>query len=60
MKLKEAKEKARIESLNGYVQHVNIAGKWVNKSEGKTELDYKVSDWFCDSTVASYENGKEL
>jgi hypothetical protein len=48
---KAATERARIESQNGYVQHVN-----------RTALgSFIVSDWYdADVTVASFENGKQL
>lgn len=49
MTLLEACETARIESLKGYVQHVN-------KGMGY----YYVSDWYSDTTVASYENGYKI
>lgn len=48
--LEAAKEEARKNSEEGYVQHVN-----------KTSYGYTVSDWYDgDSTVASYENGESL
>ncbi len=50
MTLEEAIEKAREESKNGYVQHVTRI------SYG----EYIVSDWYCEDTVTSFENGKEL
>ena len=43
-------EYARKDSENGYVQHVNYL-------QGET---YVVSDWYDGSTVASFENGREL
>lgn len=46
----QAKRKAKAESEAGYVQHVN------RLHEG----GFTVSDWFGDSTVASYENGKRI
>ena len=48
--LETAKDEARMNSEEGYVQHVN-----------KTENGYEVSDWYdSDSTVVSYENGEEI
>ena len=48
--LEDAKEEARRESENGYVQHVN-----------KSSHGYSISDWYdADSTVASYENGEQI
>lgn len=44
------KRYAKQQSRNGYVQHVN------KTSDGY----YVISDWYdADSTVASYENGRE-
>ena len=54
MNLKEATDKARIESLNGYVQHVQCLDHAVY---GKR---YIVSDWYDGTTVASFMNGKQL
>lgn len=52
-------ERARIESQNGYVQHVNrscVVGYGV-----PTTYRYTVSDWYdSDTTIASFENGKQL
>lgn len=45
-----AREQARRSSEEGYVQHVNR----------NTDDSYSVSDWCDNSTVASYENGREL
>ena len=50
----EAVMVARIESENGYVQHVNRIQKL-----GTNIIEYIVSDWFDDTTVASFENGYE-
>lgn len=50
MSLEFATQTAKRRSLNGYVQHVNKM----------SENNYYVSDWFGDSTVISFENGKEL
>ena len=48
--LEAAKEEARKNSEEGYVQHVN-----------KKEHGYTVEDWYdADSTVASYENGDQI
>ena len=48
--LEAIKQKAKEESENGYVQHVN-----------KGLYGYYISDWYdADETVASYENGIEL
>lgn len=48
--LETAKDEARMNSEEGYVQHVN-----------KTENGYEVSDWYdSDTTVVSYENGEEI
>ena len=44
-----ARLRAETESKAGYVQHVN-----------RTTAGYIVSDWFDGSTVASFENGREL
>lgn len=52
MNLHEAITKAKLESMQGYVQHVNLT------NGGKS---YIVSDWYdSDTTVASYENGRKL
>lgn len=48
--LEAAKEEARKNSEEGYVQHVNKKGH-----------SYSVEDWYdADSTVASYENGEQI
>jgi hypothetical protein len=48
--LEAAKDEARMNSEEGYVQHVN-----------KTEDGYEISDWYDDdTTVYSYENGEEI
>ena len=48
--LEAAKEEARKNSQEGYVQHVNKKGH-----------GYVVEDWYdADSTVASYENGEQI
>jgi len=48
--LEAAKDEARMNSEEGYVQHVN-----------KTKDGYEVSDWYDDdTTVYSYENGEEI
>lgn len=48
--LETAKDEARMNSEEGYAQHVN-----------KTANGYEVSDWYdSDSTVVSYENGEEI
>ncbi len=48
--LESVKARAKKESENGYVQHVNKSGG-----------SYRISDWYdSDETVASYENGKPL
>ena len=47
--LEAAKRRAQHESTQGYVQHVNRSGD-----------GYVVSDWCDGSTVASFENGREL
>lgn len=58
----EAITKARLSSQNGYVQHVNRVCLLFSQECERIELDdnYTVSDWCDDTTVASYENGKEL
>jgi hypothetical protein len=56
MTLEQAMEKARIESLNGYVQHVNKSSHAY--LGGQPAKDYVVSDWYdFELTVASFENG---
>ncbi len=50
MTLHEARTAARVASLNGYVQHVNMFDNGV----------YYISDWYGDCTVCSFENGREL
>jgi hypothetical protein len=48
--LMAAKDRAKRNSEEGYVQHVN-----------KTENGYEVSDWYdSDTTVCSYEDGREI
>ena len=55
----KACEVARLKSLNGYVQHVNLVGE---DDCGVYYIpNYIVSDWYdSGTTVVSYENGKEL
>lgn len=53
----EACDKAQNESKNGYVQHVNRS--YFDRDSDC--IDYSVSDWYdSDTTVKSYENGREL
>lgn len=48
--LREMKERAKTRSAAGFTQHVN------KRSDGT----YYISDWYdADSTVASFENGRE-
>ena len=49
MSLDIARQCACQDSRTGYVQHVN-----------RSRVGYIVSDWFDNSTVASFENGREL
>lgn len=50
MTIEKAIEKARDESKNGYIQHVNRTS---------TKGVYYLSDWFdSDVTVASFEGGR--
>lgn len=65
MTLETARTKAKIESQNGYVQHVNKLDPATSdeRYRGKNDpnADYLVSDWYdSDTTVASFENGREL
>ena len=58
MSYNEAINKARKLSKNGYVQHVNrivIADRY-----DFSGYYYIVSDWYDDTTVISFENGREL
>jgi hypothetical protein len=59
MTYKDACDKARSESENGYVQHVNqVHDGYVSPDDPN---GYTVSDWYdADVTVASFENGREL
>lgn len=57
MTLKQATEKAREESKNGYVQHVNT----YEYEHAPGIIHYLVSDWYdSERTVISFENGREL
>ncbi len=47
--LKQLLQEAYEDSKNGYVQHVE-----------KTDSGYRISDWYGDETVASFENGRVL
>lgn len=58
MTLIEATEKAKLESKNGYVQHVNCDIYY--NQDGTITHNYVVSDWYDNSTVISFENGREL
>ena len=50
MTLTEAIAKAYEESKNGYVVHVQQIGP----------ICYRLTDWYSESVIASYENGREL
>ena len=58
MSYADAIDKAREESKKGYVQHVNQVTNHINSYA--SYIQYVVSDWLDDSTVISFENGKEL
>lgn len=49
-----ASEYARLDSENGYAQHVNI----VRRPAG--DYGFVVSDWIGDNPVVGYYNGREL
>ena len=51
MTKQQAIDKARQESRNGQVQHVNYIPQTGNR--------YTVSDWYSEDTIISFENGKE-
>ena len=57
MTLTQAKEKARLQSLEGYGQHVNF--KVTEATEHNVGGYFYVSDWFdSDSTVFTYVKGE--
>lgn len=61
MTLKDAINAARIESRNGYVQHVNRHTPITSHDGTEPDVEYVVSDWYnSNTTVASFEGGLEI